>query len=556
MIERVRRVLAAILGVAAVVWIVRIVAIFAARLTYPFDLEWMEGGMLAHAWRLQRGLALYGPPNPDFVPFVYPPGYAAVVAAVGDVVGLDYAAGRWVSGGSTVLAAAAIAFVAFRQLRTGVGALVGAACYLALIRASGGFYDLVRPDALGMALLAWSVAMATERSRGADIASGLLLCAAFLVKHNFAAFGIPLVALIGLRSGLESAGRFVVASAMPALAWTIVLQVQSDGGFLTYILGVPGSHPMAFGRMTQGLPGELGLVLLPALVGIAGWFVVMAVESSARPGRVIGLIGTVGLLVAIGGWFVPVVKNVGRITWPVMEATFVTLAVTAVAAGIVIVQRRGEARVVGAVGVAAMALLVAGLMRAHYGGFMNVVMPAHWAIATGLALGIGWAEQRADQPVAPFVALAVGGLQLGWMFTSVDLDHLRPTDEARAAGTALVEDLQTHCPEGRLLTPFGAWLPVQAGRDPSVHYIAIWDLNHAGGPYIDDMRDMMRTAARQGYWSCVLQGSNQRLRLSNDYGVPHHYDRKTRVSDMARRLGPRTGWRVSPYEILGPKEGR
>ena len=38
-----------LLGALAAAW--------AGRLAYPFDLEWMEGGMLAHAWRMQRGHA-------------------------------------------------------------------------------------------------------------------------------------------------------------------------------------------------------------------------------------------------------------------------------------------------------------------------------------------------------------------------------------------------------------------------------------------------------------------------------------------------------------------
>ena len=105
--------------------------------------------MLAHAWRLQQGLPLYVEPNPDFIPFIYPPGYSAILALLGQVVELDYPAGRWLSIVGTLGAAAAIVFVTARQTGSLVGGIGGAACFLGLYRASGGFYDLVRPDDRG-----------------------------------------------------------------------------------------------------------------------------------------------------------------------------------------------------------------------------------------------------------------------------------------------------------------------------------------------------------------------------------------------------------------------
>ena len=36
---------------------------FALRVGYPFDLEWMEGGMLLHADRVLKGEGIYVPPS-------------------------------------------------------------------------------------------------------------------------------------------------------------------------------------------------------------------------------------------------------------------------------------------------------------------------------------------------------------------------------------------------------------------------------------------------------------------------------------------------------------
>src|SRR5712691_1385298 len=75
---------------------------FARRLAYPYDLEWMEGGMLVHAWRLMHGETIYPAPSVDFIPYLYTPGYPALLAGLGKVFGLGYALGRAVSAVSLV----------------------------------------------------------------------------------------------------------------------------------------------------------------------------------------------------------------------------------------------------------------------------------------------------------------------------------------------------------------------------------------------------------------------------------------------------------------------
>ena len=45
---------AAVMAVVLLVWLIQD---FTVRVAYPFDIEWMEGGMLVHAWRLRQGLA-------------------------------------------------------------------------------------------------------------------------------------------------------------------------------------------------------------------------------------------------------------------------------------------------------------------------------------------------------------------------------------------------------------------------------------------------------------------------------------------------------------------
>src|SRR5690349_9688035 len=78
-------------------FVVILLYVFARRFTYPYDLEWMEGGMLAHALRLVEGRPIYAPPSVDFIPYLYTPGYPAVLFALSKIFPLGYALGRAVS---------------------------------------------------------------------------------------------------------------------------------------------------------------------------------------------------------------------------------------------------------------------------------------------------------------------------------------------------------------------------------------------------------------------------------------------------------------------------
>ena len=119
--------LAALGALGALGWVV------ARRIAYPYDLEWMEGGMLCHALRLLQGQSIYVPPSVDFIPHLYTPLYPMLLAALGKLTGdVGYLSARAVSvtafAAALLLAGAwayreggsrAAALCAFRKAATG-----------------------------------------------------------------------------------------------------------------------------------------------------------------------------------------------------------------------------------------------------------------------------------------------------------------------------------------------------------------------------------------------------------------------------------------------------
>ena len=134
-------------------FLIQLLWVTAGRVGYPFEIEWMEGGMLTHAIRLAEGQAIYAQPSTEFVPFFYTPGYPALLAAFGQIFGgVDFALARAVSLAATLITMWLLFQVVRRETDVRFG-FIAVGLYAALFRTNGAFYDLARPDALYMALV-------------------------------------------------------------------------------------------------------------------------------------------------------------------------------------------------------------------------------------------------------------------------------------------------------------------------------------------------------------------------------------------------------------------
>lgn len=452
----------------------------AQRIGYPYDLEWMEGGMLLHSLRVLQGQPIYVVPSADFIPYLYPPLYSWVVAGLSLLpgVGLSLTLGRAVSLVGTLVACGALVAAARIERVTWAVALAGAGLYLSCYEDSGAFYDLVRTDGLLMALVTWSlVAARTGRLRLA----GLLLACAFATKQTFAIFGLPTVVWLMMTGRRRDALRFALYSAVPALLFTVGMAVASDGAFLTWMLRVPTAHGVILKRILPGTPKEL-------------WHALPWSD---------GLTAALGLL-----W-------VGRSS----EGGLFWLAQGLVALGL------------------------SAFMRGHTGGFINVLMPAHWTLALWATLATGAAIRRWEHPLVRGALGAVLALQIGlgrW-----DPRIYTPTTQDREAGDALVEQIRGL--DGEVLSPYAPWLPVLAGKTPYWHLIALWDIDYEHGPYYKASKSIDAAIARKR-WGAVIVSEDDDFK----HGLKLTYKRSKRIPYKGRAFYPKTGWKKRPSWIYLP----
>ena len=218
-------------------YVVCFLYVAAHRLNAPFELEWMEGGMIAHALRLKEGLAIYAPPSLDFVPFFYTPGYPMVLYCL-DQIGLDlsFSLARTVSLLSTLGTMGLIYFVIHKESHGQKSlALLGIGFYAALYRSSGTFYDLARPDALMLFLLSGSI-ITVYYAQGLRLLSlaAILMSTAFLTKQTAAVF-FPVLSFYAVFKHRWRGLIFSLGTLLLCSLTILELNEQSLGSFWTYI---------------------------------------------------------------------------------------------------------------------------------------------------------------------------------------------------------------------------------------------------------------------------------------------------------------------------------
>jgi len=355
----------------------------------------------------------------------------------------------------------------------GAGAL-----FLTTYENAGAFFDLVRNDGLQIGLLSWALlAVRTGWVRSA----GLILTAAFLTKHTAALYGVPALWWLWHHRGVGPAKQFFCFSVFPALAFTVGLNLSSDGLFLTYILDVPSSHPFVAKRFFWTAPKEL-VMAFPWTVGVVALVAVMRKRATDR---------------GIRFWLVQ----------------------------------------------GAMGLFLSALMRGHHGGFTNVLIPGFWFLA--LWAGLAVHHLRSHWPSLSF-RLATAVL-LAWQLWAArwTVGTYVPSDADRAAGERIVDQLRDI--DGPILAPWQPWMPVQAGKSPSIALIALWDIDHEGGPLHSEAQ-IIAEGIQQKQWAAVLTARSALKR-----GLKKHYKKTDFDRPMGRALYPKTGWRVRPHALWVPK---
>jgi hypothetical protein len=428
-------------ALALAAWFVALLLwVFARRFAFPYDLEWMEGGMLTHALRLANGQPIYAPPSVDFIPYLYTPGYPAVVFALGKIFGIGYKLGRFVS----LLGFFTVVVLGYIYARREGGSRAAAACAIAIIFGAwvptGTFYDLARPDSLFMGLVtaALMVGWWKRHSWTGGVAAALLMVAAFFVKQTAALF-MPALGLALLLAVPRTAIVYGVTLAVVGLPSLWLANHASDGWFWTYTSVLHRKHDFFPARAFLGTPGRLLLMLGPSVL-LVPW----AIARRRTPGLVYAT------FIAIAG-IVAACTSFGT-QWAFTNAFMPGVMLPAIAIGVAAGRllddsREAPPRLRPAVVYALLALSI-------------LTSPGGLLPLAGRILPESWQVDALKKP------------------TGYDPRIFLPTERDRTAGDALIARMRAT--DGEILIPFHPFYAHLAGKRTYLHRMGVLDVGRAG----------------------------------------------------------------------------
>ncbi len=286
-----------------------------SRISYPFALEWLEGGSYAQVQRLLTGRPLYARPDMAYVAMIYPPLYYYVSAGFSRLMGLSYLPLRLVSLAAAVGSMALIYLICRGERIARTPAFLASALFAATYALSGSWFDLARIDMLSVFLLLLSIWLLRFETFRGYIAAGVVAALAALTKQTHL-ITVACVSLFLLLSDRRNALAFIFPFLAAYGLTFLALNNLYAGWYQFYVFRLAlGSGEYVTFSPASSLETALGfwansifLALPVAVLLIALWFV-----TSLRAGRdrgmlffyaalAVGMIGTSWSVVQVGGY--------------------------------------------------------------------------------------------------------------------------------------------------------------------------------------------------------------------------------------------------------------
>jgi hypothetical protein len=420
----------ALAAIAAYIWIA------AHRLSYPYELDWLEGGAVELVGRVLEGKPLYTAPTLAYVSYTYPPLYTYVSAAVAEITGLGFLPLRLVSFGSSLVAIAVLWRWVVDATQDRVAGPAAAGFFAATYGLSGWWFDVGRLDSLFVALTLASLWLG-RRTHGirAGIAIGVVAFLAFFTKQSALVAIMPALAWLALTRPRAAVPAIATLLGLVAGS-TLLLDGLSDGWYRYYVfselVGQPWQRRMWVGFWRLDLYHHLlllaWLTATAATIAVAG-----AVRRRAGDGR-----------------------------WPALPAMRLRL--------------RGRVGVGYELSAAVGLLLAAWFSRLHTGGYLNVLMPAYAACA--LLAGLAFARLRRLGAMPALAASAVVLVQLAQLLSMPN--HGLPARVQRTAGAELISRLRSL--SGPVLVLAHPWYGTVAGKGSFAQADAIAEVLRSNAP--------------------------------------------------------------------------
>ena len=525
------------------VYLVLFLGVASARLVYPFEVEWMEGGMLTHAARLLSGHPIYAAPSADFVPFFYTPLYPTLLAWLSPLAGgLSFALGRGVSLFFTLYTLGLLFWIGRREAGPRAG-LIAAGLYAAMYRLTGAFYDVARPDAMfiGLVLSACALVYYDRTWRGVLVSAALFVLGHF-TKQTTSVF-VPMVALWLLARNPRHAIGFGTVVAVLGVGATVLYDRSTDGWFWTYIFKGHQGHLFYWKNILMEYWRDV-LFLAPALLLIPLlWF------GYRVPVRILGLFLVAHWAYAI--WFrAKSLDYVPHMYYQELwyeSPRWLILIPPVLIASLMFVYRRSQLSPSPGrlqTNVYFLLLFVAGtgssgLNHSTQWAYANCFMPI--AVFAALFLALISRDLRVEGRGGMLVPAALVVQLLAFAYNPL-------AQVPRTADYAALADFQATLDrvEGPIFAPAHPFLAWARDKRVHVHQMGIQDVAFMGG-----VQDLEKRLAAHEWAGIVLDEDNRIPGLERHYQLSRRFDWPDKSA-----LRAKTGFLVRPQSLWRPKRDK
>lgn len=476
------------LSACGVGYFLTFVVISILRMAYPFELEWMEGGVLDHVHRVLEGQPIYVKPTLEFVPFIYTPLYFYVSALFSLVLGEGLFPPRLVSFLASIGSLTTIFFIVKRETRSIVYGIIASGLFAATFRISGAWFDIARSDALFLFLILLTV-LVIQRGTSAklQLVGAVLVSLAFLTKQTALIIAVPL-ALYLLWASRHRAVVFIGTSALLIGGGTLLLDYLHDGWYSYYVFFIPGQHhiieSMYLGFWTSD-------ILAPMFVACA-----LGIFCFLWQFRVTG--GT--------------------------DRFFLFFAAAGMLGG-------------------------SWMGRLHSGGYDNVLLPAYAILAILFGVGIHRARQAVDHHSSSNYRLIEFGVffacLLQFYLLRYDPAQQLPTEVDERAGQIMVERFAEI--EGEVLIPYHGYLARLAGKKSYAHEMAIVDILRSDSLHGAVLEAEITLAIEEKQFEAIIIDGAWSYEV-----LRQHYTNHGPILGEEDVFFPVTGFRTRPRYYFGP----
>jgi len=249
---RLQSLLRVFIGILSLAFLLLFLYTALRRMRYPFELEWIESGVLVSVRRIAQGRGLYGAPSINFVPFLYSPLYLYLVAALTKLIGISYTAPRLVSTLSTLGSSLLIFTFVQMETRRRLAAAAAAGLFLACYPLVEAFYDIGRVDSLFVFFILLALFL-TRRNQPVLAALAWVLC--FQTKQTILPIAIVLLCVDWKHPRRILLGLGIFTAVLgSSIVW---INHATHGWYTFYLFHIASGFPIVWRQAVLFLPNDI-----------------------------------------------------------------------------------------------------------------------------------------------------------------------------------------------------------------------------------------------------------------------------------------------------------